>query len=371
VSVSYDAFERMKNKGVAAYKRGDFPSAQTYLIEAAESMLQIAEQSKETQVARRQEEYAAEMIALAKECGLRDQTKRPQRRREADTDQEEKPGAEEWLVRDRPDICFSDIAGLDDVKQEIQVKMIYPFMHPELAGKFGIGRGGGVLLIGPPGTGKTMIAKAICGEIDAAFYVISPAQMLSKWVGEAEQNVANLFEAAKAEPKSVIFIDELEALAPKRRGSSSTVMQRVVPQILQELEGFDRKDDRALLFIGATNEPWSIDPAMMRPGRLDSKIYVPLPDAPARYKMLEMFLTPRPLDPEVDFGRLCDLLEGYSGADIKNICDRAATAPFLEAAKGGQERAISMNDILDVIEKTSPSVSSTEAARYEQFLAAE
>ena len=145
--------------------------------------------------------------------------------------------------------------------------------------------GGGRLRHGPPGTGKTMIAKAVARELDATMFVITPAQLMSKWVGEAEQNVRKLFDAAKEEPKAVIFMDEVEAMVPKRRSSQSSVMQRVVPQILQELEGFDRKAGRALMFMGATNDPWSLDPAMMRPGRLYSTVYVPLPDPVARFRL--------------------------------------------------------------------------------------
>ena len=130
---------------------------------------------------------------------------------------------------------------------------------------------------------------------------VEPAQILSKWVGEAEQNIRKLFDAAKQEDKAVIFMDEVEALVPRRKSDSSTVMQRVVPQILQELEGFDRQADRALLFVGATNKPWMLDEALMRPGRLDAQVHVGLPDAPARFKLLEIHLADRPLDGDVDF----------------------------------------------------------------------
>jgi len=224
------------------------------------------------------------------------------------------------------------------------------------------------LLYGPPGTGKTMLAKAIAHEIDSTFFVISAAHVLSKWVGEAEQNIARLFGAAKAEARAVIFIDEIEALVPRRQPDTSSVMQRVVPQILQELEGFDRKADRCLLFIGATNRPWLLDEAMLRPGRFDSRIYIPLPDAPARYRLLEMYLVEnRPVCADVELGRLCDLLEGYSGADIKNIADRSAALPFMEAIGGGEPRPIGMADVLAIVGETLPSVNRADLARFEEF----
>ncbi len=190
---------------------------------------------------------------------------------------------------------------------------------------------------------------------------------MSKWVGEAEQNVRKLFEAAKAEQRSVIFFDEVEALVPKRRGQQSTVMQRVVPQILQELEGFDRQAGRALMFLGATNEPWALDAAMMRPGRLDARVYVPLPDAEARFRLFEIGLGQRPLDDDVNLARLVELTAGYSGADIKAIAERSATRPFLESVGGAEPRNINMADLLAVIESTAPSVTRADCQKYEQW----
>jgi transitional endoplasmic reticulum ATPase len=186
-------------------------------------------------------------------------------------------------------------------------------------------------------------------------------------VGEAEQNIRKLFEAAKAEPVSVIFLDEAEALVPKRRSDTSSVMQRVVPQILQELEGFDRKAGNALLFVGATNKPWMLDDAMLRPGRLDAKIYVGLPDSPARFRLLEIHFGNRPLADDMDFGELCDLLDGYSGADIRSVAQQAAQPAFLDAIAGKQARAVTMKDVLEVIEATPPSVQASSLIRYERF----
>ena len=368
MTVSFATFERLKTKGVSAYKKGDYAAAKSYLVEATECVIELAEAAESDDVRRQHEEIAAELIDLAKEC---DALKGgPKRERPRVREQEGDDGgrdASEWIVSEKPDIGFDDIAGLEDVKEDIRLKMIYPFAHPKLAEKYGIDAGGGLLLYGPPGTGKTMMAKAVARELDATFFVISPAQILSKWVGEAEQNVRKLFEAAKAEPRAVIFIDEVEALVPKRQGDTSTVMQRVVPQILQELEGFDRKSDRALLFVAATNKPWMLDDAFLRPGRLDTKVYVGLPDAPARYRLLEIHFGDRPLDEDVDFGELCDALDGYTGADIRGIARQAAAIPFTHAIAGHPPRPITMQDITSVIEANPASVNSASLRRYEAF----
>ncbi len=367
MAVSFSTFDRLKSKGVAAYQKGDYLTAKTYLIEAAESLIELAEATKSPEAQRQHEELAAELIDLAKDCDRLHQSPKDARRRQREKEDDSGASASDWIVKDKPTIGFDDIAGLDEVKEEIRLKMIYPFAHPELAKKYGISTGGGILLYGPPGTGKTMIARAVAREIDAAFFLVSPAQMMSKWVGEAEQNVQKLFEAAKAEDASVIFLDETEALVPKRKSGGSTVMQRVVPQILQELEGFDRNSDRALLFIGATNRPWMLDEAMLRPGRLDSKVYVPLPDAVARMRLLEIYFEGRPLADDVDFGDLCDKSDGYSGADIANIALQSAQLPFMEAIAGKEARAISNKDVLAVIQSTPPSVKPSDLVRFEKF----
>ena len=253
------------------------------------------------------------------------------------------------------------------MKENIRLKMLYPFEHPELAQKFGINAGGGVLLYGPPGTGKTMLAKATAGEIDATFFRISPADVLSKWVGEAEQNIKKLFDAAAGEKRAIIFIDEIEALVPARRDEGSSVMQRVVPQILQGMEGFDEKAVSPILFMGATNVPWQLDPAVLRPGRFDEKVYIPLPDLAARRKILEIYLGRRPVADDVDLDSLATELDGYSGADIKYICDRAATVPFLRSVAQGQEEAISLAILRDVLADTGRSVTGEMLRRFDEW----
>jgi transitional endoplasmic reticulum ATPase len=373
MSVSWDTFERYKQKGLDARRAGQWDSARIYLLEAARSMVQLSKQAQGAELVEARRATAQRLLELAKDCedakksNRKSQIANRNSQSEASPESEGPAKADQWIVREKPSLRFDDVAGLDDVKEDIRLKMLYPFQHPELAERFGIKPGGGVLLYGPPGTGKTMLAKATAGEIDATFFRISPADILSKWVGEAEQNIKKLFDAAIAEPQAIIFIDEIEALVPARRDEGSSVMQRVVPQILQGMEGFDKKNVNPILFMGATNVPWQLDPAVLRPGRFDEKVYIPLPDLPARRKMLDIYLGKRPVDDAVDLGQLAKDLEGYSGADIKYICDRSATIPFLQSVATGAEGEITSQILRDVIADTRKSVTMDMLARFEQW----
>jgi transitional endoplasmic reticulum ATPase len=375
-SASWDTFERYRQKGLDARRAGQWDSARIYLLEAARSMLALSKEAGGDELREGRRQMAARLLELAKDCeAANNQTRRPSAKRSADPSTETAEGeggssASQWIVKQRSGLRFDDVAGLDEVKEDIRLKMLYPLQHPDLAERFGVKPGGGVLLYGPPGTGKTMLAKATAGEIDATFFVISPADVLSKWVGEAEQNVKKLFDAAAAEERAIIFIDEIEALVPARKDEGSSVMQRVVPQILQGMEGFDKKTGRPVLFMGATNVPWQLDPAVLRPGRFDEKVYVPLPDEPARRKLLEIYLSKRPLSPGIDLSALAARLDGYSGADIKYICDRSATIPFLRSVASGEEGTITPQIIDDVLADAKRSVSSEMIQQFEKWTAA-
>lgn len=383
MSITWDSFERYRQKGLDARRAGQWDSARIYLLEAARAILELSKTAQGDELKSARREMGQKLFDLAKDCDRAKTENRraaPMARRGTaggaskensggggGTDDEEKD-ASQWIVKDKPDLKFADVAGLEQVKQDIKLKLVYPFEHPELAQKFGIRAGGGVLMYGPPGTGKTMLAKATAGEIDATFFLISPADVLSKWVGEAEQNIKKLFESAAKELRSIIFIDEIEALVPARRDEGgSSVMQRVVPQILQGVEGFDRKNGRAVLLMGATNVPWQLDPAMMRPGRFDEKVYIPLPDPPARKKMLEIYLSKRPVDPGVTLDTLVHRLEGYSGADIKYICDRSAVIPFLASVATGTEGTITLDILEEVIRETPRSVTAEMVKKFEDW----
>ncbi len=377
-AASFDTFERYKQKGLDARRAGQWESARVYLLEAARAMVELGKQAATEELKEARHQTASKLLELAKDCDQARQTRRsaPQERPRSGSggagNQSQADGdggnAGDWIVKEKIALRFDDVAGLDDVKENIRLKMLYPFEHPELAKRFGIKAGGGVLLYGPPGTGKTMLAKATAGEIDATFFRISPADVLSKWVGEAEQNIKKLIDAAGQEKRSIIFIDEIEALVPARRDDGSSVMQRVVPQILQAMQGFD-VNTSPVLWMGATNVPWQLDPAVLRPGRFDEKVYIPLPDLPARRKLLELYLEKRPLEDDIDLEQLANRLEGYSGADIQYLADRAATIPFLQSVATGQEGRITRQIIDDVLLATPRSVTRDALARFDQWAA--
>jgi transitional endoplasmic reticulum ATPase len=360
-------FKEFNEKGVSAYKAGAWKDARHNLLRAAEHLFKLAERTDPGKIRDQRKAQATRLLEKAKSIDPENPPLRREAARGAGPGTKTADGEEDrkqFKKAERPKVKFADIAGLDDVKEEVRLKLLYPIQHAEKAKKYGIKTGGGILLYGPPGTGKTLIARAIAGEIDAAFFTVKPSEIMSKWVGEAEQNIEELFKTARAEPLSVLFIDEIEALVPKRRDSQSTVMQRVVPQILAELEGFETAGKNPILFLGATNEPWSLDPAVLRPGRFDEKIYIGLPDVAARRKMLDLYLRNRPLG-GLDLDRIATLLEGYSGADIRNLCDKAAAEAFLESIERGEDATIDERLMDRILGEVKPSV---KPADLEKFL---
>ncbi len=345
--------EECLEKANRAEAQGQSHQAREYYLQASEQLFRAASSSAGQMKAVRTEN-AEKLLQKARSL--------PQK----DSHKELETSGRDFVIREKPDVTFDDVAGLENVKEEIKNKIVYPFLYPEEAKKFGIRSGGGVLLYGPPGTGKTYIAKAVAHEVDAEFFSIKPSDIMSKWVGESEQNMARLFSEARQQKKSVIFIDEVESLIPNRKDSGSTVMQRVVPQVLAEMDGMESKNDN-VLFIGASNEPWSIDHAALRPGRFDEKIYVAPPDLSARIKILQLNFKDRPLESNIDIRQLAELTNGYSGADIKQICLKAALLPFHECIHGGRQRGISTADLLAALEVVKPSISPKIIEKYETF----
>ncbi len=361
--------------GLSAQEQGDLPTAHRYYLEAARLLLAAAKQISVPSQRAQRVAYANQILAQANALGVQLAHGRKQEaaRRPSTPTAPAAPATAEgdetpdWLLAERPHVRLADVAGLEEVKEQIALKIIYPYTHPEEAQRFGVKPGGGILLYGPPGTGKTFIARAVAGELDAAFFVAKASNLMSQWFGKAEQNVAALFAAARREPKAVIFLDEVEALIPKRSGSNSSVMPRVISEFLAQTQSLGDSGGGAVLLLGATNEPWAIDDAALRPGRFDELIYVGLPDGAARLRLLEMGLAERPLAVDVDLLALAAQLEGYSGADIAYLCTRVGQRAFLDAIEHDEARQIEGADFAAVLAGRRPSVTPEALRRFERF----
>ncbi len=274
--------------------------------------------------------------------------------------------AEDFSVVHSSDmLTFSDVVGQESLIEEIRLRMIEPLFFPELAKKVGMKIGGGVLMYGPPGTGKTHIAKAVAGEVDAVFYNIKASDLMNQFVGNTEKSIAKLFARARQHQRAIIFLDEIEALVPKRKGQSSTVMARVVPQFLAEMDGFSKNTDNTLMVIGATNEPWAIDSAILRPGRFDIHIYVGLPDKIARAELLKRHLSHRATDIE-NYEALADDAEGLSGADIAEIGNSVARMAF-KLLKENPDSLVPQSEVSNLLHKQKRSISEKQLAEFKKW----
>lgn len=256
--------------------------------------------------------------------------------------------------REQEQITFEDVGGLHDVKKAIQMKIIKPFTSPGLFERFKKKVGGGILLYGPPGCGKTYIAKATAGECRAHFATMSITDILDPYIGVSEQNVREIFRYARSQKPCILFLDEMDALGFNRsKASGNPTLRTVIDQLLTEIEGIDTNTDK-LLLIGATNMPWDIDPAFKRPGRFDKMIFVSPPDLEARSSIFQIKLAGKPIS-TMDYDMLAKETELYSGADIENVVELAVENVLGEIMTTGVERAVTMKDITDAIAETKPS----------------
>ena len=250
-------------------------------------------------------------------------------------------------------IRFDDVAGMEALKKTLRLQIIEPFLNPGLFTRFRKQAGGGVLLYGPPGCGKTMIARAIATECNATFLSIGISDVLNMWLGESEKNLAVLFEQARANKPCVMFFDELDALAYSRSKSNSSSARTVVNEFLAQLDGFEHNNAEVLI-LAATNMPWDVDPAMKRPGRFAKQVFVPPPDVAARRAMLEMKLEDVPVG-EINFDAIASATESYSGADMDGLIDSAKDCALGEILESGSERDLQQSDFVEALEETNPS----------------
>lgn len=239
-------------------------------------------------------------------------------------------------------VRFSSIVGMEALKQTIRIKIIEPYLNPGLFARFKATSGGGILLYGPPGCGKTMIARAVANECHASFVSVGISDVLNMWLGESERNLAAVFDKARAQQPCVLFFDELDALAYSRSKAGSASARTVVNEFLTQLDGMGR-ENRGVLVLAATNMPWDVDPAMKRPGRFSRQIFVPPPDAPARRAMLEIKLTGVPVG-EVDLDRLAAATAQFSGADIDGLIELAKESALADSLARRSERPLAQSD---------------------------
>ncbi|MCC3655785.1 ATP-binding protein [Streptomyces sp. S07_1.15] len=265
------------------------------------------------------------------------------------------PGdASAWDVDAPGTVRLADVGGMQEVKDRLEAAFLAPLRNPELRKLYGKSLRGGLLLYGPPGCGKTFIARAVAGELGASFLSVSVSDVLDMWIGNSERNMHQVFEVARRQAPCVVFLDELDALGAKRSRTHHSGMRNTVNQLLTELDGIDPSANEGVFVLAATNVPWDVDIALRRPGRLDRTLLVLPPDTAAREAILRYHLRDRPIE-SVDVGKLAKITEGLSGADLAHLCEAAAESALLDSARTGTVRMIGMKDLLNAAKAVVPS----------------
>jgi len=254
---------------------------------------------------------------------------------------------------ERPKITFEDVGGMDHVKEEIKIKIIHPMQHPELYKAYGKKIGGGILLYGPPGCGKTHLARATAGQVDAKFISVGINDILDMWIGGSEKNLHHLFEMARQNVPCVLFFDEVDALGASRSDMKQSSGRHLINQFLSELDGIENSNE-GLLVLAATNAPWHLDSAFRRPGRFDRIIFVQPPDEEGRNGILKVLLKDKPLK-DIDYNKIAKETKDFSGADLQALVDFTIEEKLRESFKTGIPEPIETKDLLKALKKVIPS----------------
>jgi SpoVK/Ycf46/Vps4 family AAA+-type ATPase len=257
------------------------------------------------------------------------------------------------LHPEQPGVTFADVGGLDEIKAQVEKKIILPFQKPALFAKFKKKAGGGILMYGPPGCGKTLLARATAGQCKATFLNVAIEDVLDMWIGESERKLHALFEKARGSTPSVLFFDEIEALAGKRQHTREGTSSKLVSQFLAEMDGF-AQNNAGVLILAASNVPWAIDPAFRRPGRFDRVLFVPPPDRAARASILSIVLAGRPVAGDIDVAALAARTSGFSGADLENLVDTAADRAIAASLARDAEVPIDHGHLLAALAEIKP-----------------
>ncbi|HJU40122.1 MAG TPA: ATP-binding protein, partial [Tahibacter sp.] len=278
-----------------------------------------------------------------------------------------RPGAERVVANDDTDrtemtrllkpeltsVTFADVGGLDEIKQQIRRRIITPFQKPSLFERFRRRAGGGILMYGPPGCGKTLLARATAGECGAKFYNVALEDILDMYIGESERKLHAIFGEARRTAPSVLFFDEIEAIGGKREHTREATSSKLISQFLAELDGF-AQNNQGVLILGATNVPWAVDPAFRRPGRFDRVLFVPPPDQAAREDILKNLLRDRPLDGPIDTATLARATSSFSGADLRHLVESAIDEAIDASLDAGREVPLTMAHLKAALEDLKP-----------------
>ncbi|OBH34714.1 AAA family ATPase [Mycobacterium intracellulare] len=261
---------------------------------------------------------------------------------------------DDFDVVQRVRVRLDDVAGMDEVKRQLDLSLLGPIRNPGLMKAFKVSARGGLLLYGPPGCGKTFIAKAVSGELGASFYQVGIADVLHHWFGESERSIRAVFDTARRNAPCVLFFDEVDALGHRRSAlSGSSGMRPVVNALLEEMDSAGSAND-GVYVLGATNAPWDVDPALRRPGRFDRMIFVGLPDTGARAGIVRSHLRDRPIA-GIDLKSIANRTENFSGADLAYVCETATQLAMADSMRSGQVRPVAMADIDTAIAQIRPS----------------
>lgn len=254
--------------------------------------------------------------------------------------------------RDR--ITLADVGGMEPLKEQIRLKILYPFQQPHVYAAYGKKIGGGILMYGPPGCGKTYLARATAGELGARFYVVTLEEVLNMWMGQTEKQLHRLFETARGNAPAVLFIDEVDALGAKRSEIQSTHIRIMVSQFLVEMDGIAANNEK-LLVLGATNVPWNVDPALRRPGRFDRVLFVPPPDLTAREEILKLHARGRKIADNIPWRKIAENTELFSGADLSALVELATEGALAEALRSGRMHDVTPQDFTTAAKTLKPS----------------
>lgn len=359
-----EAYKSYYQQGKDYYNAGDLQSARDCFLKAAELANDISVHSSSYDVKMEYHKLAVKLIDFVKnEC-----VKKEKIVESANESKDE--GISSFVAAKKENITFKDVAGLQEVKDQIRYKVLSPLENPELAEKYKIKSGGKILLYGPPGTGKTFIARAIAGEVDAEFYAVNCQDLISKYMGDSSKQLEKLFAEVEKHDRAIIFFDEFDSVASKRGDGTTGVdaeMSRFVATFLTLVDGFKPSSNKMLLLIAATNRPWALDSAMLRGGRFDTQIYVGVPDQEAREFLVYRTLDGIEKENDVDLSALALALDGFGGGDIVSICERIKLEPYKREVLTNIPQKITLEDCNNIITNTRNVITKEEIEKFELY----